>query len=78
MKRVLLLVVVLIGGAYAFELYSGKDIGVQRAFDLTVGAVSGGFAGGYGMATGASQSIGGAVGGVANGVSNNMGAVFGN
>ena len=77
MKRVLILVIVLVGGAFAYETYTGHDIGVRKAYDVTRGAISGGFAGGYGMATGAGQSIGGAVGGIANGVSNNMGAAFG-
>lgn len=78
MKRIVVLAVILFGSAFAFEAYSGRDLGVRRMVQVTVGAISGGFAGGYGMATGASQSIGGSVGGLSKGVSNNVGAVFGN
>ena len=77
MKRVLVLAIVLIGGAFAYEAYTGNDIGVRRVFDVTRGAVAGGFAGGYGMATDAGRSIGGSVGGLAGGVTNTMGGVFG-
>lgn len=77
MKRVLFLAIVLIGGGFAYEVYTGKDIGVRRVFDVTRGAVAGGFAGGYGMATDAGKSIGGSVGGMAGGVANSMGGAFG-
>ena len=78
MKRVLILVAVLVGGAYVYEVYSGRDIGVVRSFEVTRNAVAGGFAGGYGMATGVGRSVGNSAGGLAGGVSNSMGAVFGN
>ena len=78
MQRVFLLIVVLVAAGFAFEGYTGRDIGFSTAFQLTKGAVSGGFAGGYGMATDAGRSFGGAASGVAKGVSNNMGGVFGN
>ena len=77
MKRVLALIVILAASGYGFEHYSGKDIGIKRAFDLTGAAIAGGFAGGYGMATDVGRSVGGSAAGVANGISGNMGAVFG-
>ena len=78
MQRVLLLIAVLVGGGVLFETFSGRDIGIRRAFHLTSGAVMGGFAGGYGMATDAGRSVGGSAAGMAKGVSNSMGGVFGN
>lgn len=77
MKRVLLLGLFLVAGAFAFESYSGRDLGVRRGFEMTKGAISGGFAGGYGMATDAGRSISGGASGLAGGVSANMGAAFG-
>ena len=71
------LIVILAAGGYGFEVYSGKDFGIRRAFDFTGAAIAGGFAGGYGFATGVGRSVGGSAAGVADGISGNIGAAFG-
>lgn len=76
MKRVLVLAVIVLGGAYSYEAYTGHEIGVRRSFDIARGAVSGGMAGGFGVATGAAKSVGGSAAGLASGISGNMGSVF--
>ena len=78
MKRLIAIAVVVLGGGYAYEHYTGHKIGIGSTFKLTTGAISGGFAGGYGMAVDTGGSIGSSVGGLAQGVSNSMGSAFGN
>ena len=53
MKRVLMLIVVAFAGAWAYEEFSGKNLGIK---DTVREISSGGFAGGYGYATQAGGS----------------------
>ena len=78
MKRLIAIAVIVLGGGYAYENYTGREIGITKTFQLTTGAIAGGFSGGYGMAVDAGSSIGGSANGLANGVSGSMGSVFGN
>lgn len=78
MKRLIASAVIILGAGFAYESYTGHQIGIGTTFKLTTGAIGGGFAGGYGMAVDAGNSIGGSMGGLANGVSNSVGSVFGN
>ncbi|NNE87890.1 MAG: hypothetical protein HKN27_07415 [Silicimonas sp.] len=78
MKRLIAVAVIALTTGYGYEEYTGRSIGIGTVFELTTGAIGGGFAGGYGMAIDAGNSIGDSVGGLANGVSNSMGAALGN
>ena len=75
MKRVLMLIVVAFAGAWAYEEFSGKNLGIK---DTVREVSSGGFAGGYGYATQAGRSVGQGASNIAGGITGSLGGALSN
>ena len=78
MKQFIAIAVIGLGAGFAYEHYTGHQIGIGSTFKLATGAISGGLAGGYGMAVDTGSSMRGSMGGLTQGVSNSLGSAFGN
>lgn len=81
MLRILALGLLVVAGAYGYEIVTKDDIGVSRMVNTAAAGAKNIFAGGYGMATGVTTGVGGATKGLANsagGLVGNAAAALGN